>query len=91
MNTIIRKISVGNNYPDGALHYQVKSFQMLKRKRYQITRILFDKELFDKVGKLSYNIYIQNVPEFDAEIVSEVLWKTVVGLPIVVENNIDFD
>ena len=90
MNTIIRKISVGREYPDGSLHYQVGSKQILKRRKYVITHILMDRELL-QLGKLGYNIYVKNIPEYEGEIVNEVLWKTVIDVTCVVENNIDFD
>lgn len=90
MNTIIRKISVGRDYPNGAIHYQVGSVQNLKHKKYEITSIKFDKDLLELSGELGYNIYIKNIPTGD-EPVQTVLWKTVIGLPTVVENNIDLD
>lgn len=90
MNTIIRKISVGRDYPNGAIHYQVGSPQNLKHKRYEITSIKFDKELLELSGELAYNIYITNVPQ-EGEPLQTVLWKTIVGVPVVIENNIDLD
>lgn len=90
MNTIIRKISVGRDYPNGSLHYQVGSKQMLNRKPYKITGIYLDTELLEK-DKVAYNIYIKKEAETSDEVVSEVLWKTVIDVPVVVENNIDFD
>lgn len=91
MNTVIRKISVGREYPNGSIHYQVGSFQNLKHKRYKITNIKLDKELLELCGQLAYNIYVENVPTDDGELVNIQLWKTIAGVPVVVENDIDLD
>lgn len=90
MNTIIRKISVGPVYPDGAIHYQVGSTQRLKDKRYKITHILLDTSLLE-LGKLAYNIYVENIPEDPNQPISSFLWKQVVDVPCVIENNINFE
>ena len=90
MNTIIRKISVGREYPDGAIHYQVGTFPKLKGKKYEITQILLDRELL-QMGKLAYNVYVKNVKESSSDIVNEYLWKQVVDEPCVVENDLDFE
>jgi hypothetical protein len=89
MNTIIRKISVGKDYPNGSMHYQVGSRINLKGKPYTITSINVDKEVLERTGNMAYNIYITNV-SVDSEPVSTRLWKVIIGLPTVVENNIDF-
>ena len=88
--TIIRKISVGKEYPNGAIHYQVGSKQNLKGNQYEITSINLDKEVLERTGGMAYNIYIKNVPKGD-EPVSEILWKTIIGVPVIIENNIDFE
>jgi hypothetical protein len=89
MNSIIRKISVGMNYPDGCLHYQVGGVQTLKRKRYRITHITQNKG-FLGLGKPSFDVYVQKEPDIAGEPTAEVLWKTIVDVPVVIENNIDF-
>lgn len=76
MNGEIRKISVGKDYPDGVLHYQVGKTINLIRVPYQITDILFEEDV--------YNIYIANDN-------GKVLWKTISNVPVVVEYNINFD
>lgn len=88
MNTIIRRISVGKGYPDGSLYFQVGSVQRLKNKVYEITGIYMDKELLE-LGKLAYNVYVKE--RTDSSITAELLWKTIVDVPVVVENNIDFE
>lgn len=90
MNTIIRKVSVGESYPDRCLHYQVGTVQKLNRRRYKITEILLNREMLDK-GKWAYDIYVKKEPEYSGEPTADVLWKTVIDVPVVVENNIDFD
>lgn len=83
MNTQIRKISVGKDYPDKVLHYQVGKIINLTGNPYEITDILVNIELFTK-SKLAYDIYIANDK-------GKVLWKTIIDVPVVVENNINFD
>jgi len=83
MKTQIRKISVGKDYPDGVLHYQVGKNINLAGKPYEITDILTNQELLNQ-GKLAYDVYIANVD-------GKVLWKTIVDVPVVIENNINFE
>lgn len=80
---IIRKISVGKDYPDGALHYQVGKDVNLKGHRYTVVNIVKDKELF-ALGILSHDIYISDG-------VDTILWKSVSDVPVVIETNIDFE
>jgi len=82
MNGHIRKISVGKDYPDGVLHFQVGKNIRLVGVPYMITDILLDQDMLS-LGKSVYNIYISNED-------GKVLWKTIDGLPVVIENNIDF-
>lgn len=79
----IRKISVGRDYPDGVLHYQVGKNINLVSTPYRITDIMVDSTLLEK-GIVSYNIYIANND-------GKVLWKTIVDVPVVVEYNINFE
>jgi hypothetical protein len=79
----IRKISVGKDYPDGVLHYQVGKTINLISNPYVITDILIDEDLLIQ-GKTVYNIYIANDK-------GKVLWKTIVDVPVVIENNINFE
>ena len=83
MNGEIRKISVGKDYPDGVLHYQVGKIINLVGNPYKITDILLDKT-FLEVGKVVYNIYI-------ADHKGKVMWKTVYEVPTVIEYNINFE
>jgi hypothetical protein len=73
----IRKLAVGINYPDGAIHYQVGKEVIYNksegRKTHEITHILED---MDQSGLLVYNIYIANI-EPENGVRSEVLWKSV--------------
>jgi hypothetical protein len=77
--TDIRKISVGKDFPDGAMHYQVGK----PVNSHIISRISLNKEERYK-DKLAYDIFL--VSEHGS-----VLWKTIVDMPVVVENNINFD
>lgn len=79
----IRKISVGKNYPDGAIHYQVGKQMRLQNVEYTIVEILESPEHREK-GQTGYDIFIAN--EY-----GKVLWKTVVDLPVMIENNINFE
>ena len=79
----IRKISVGKNYPDGAIHYQVGKQMNLQSVIYTITEILQNPD-YKEEGKIAYDIFIAN----DS---GTVLWKTVVDIPVMIENNINFE
>ena len=79
MNTIIRKISVGSDYPNGVLHYQVGKNISLLNKTFEIKQIV--RELLPN-GYI-FKIYIYNG-------IDTVLWKEISGLPVVVENDIMF-
>lgn len=73
----IRKISVGVNFPNQAMHFQVGSEVGFKGIKYKIHRIV-------KVER-AYDIYIS-----DGDI--SLLWKSVLdSMPVVVEYNIDFE
>ena len=79
----IRKLSVGNGHPDQMMHYQVGKIYTLSGNSYELTDIMLDTELFDR-GLLSYNIYIANSD-------GKVLWKSITGMPTVIEYNINFE
>ena len=78
---IIRKISVGRDYPNGSIHYQVGKRMNLLGTEYIISLIALEKVEGDKVG---YNIYIEN------NIEGTILWKTIIDMPIHIENDITF-
>lgn len=79
----IRKISVGRNYPDGAIHYQVGKTMNLQGVPYEISEITkaTEKEFQNVVA---YHIFIRNEH-------GTVYWKTVSDLPVMVENDINFE
>lgn len=80
MTTEYRKISVGKDFPDGSIHYQVGKNV---NSNYVITKIA-ESLKYRKEGKMAYDIFITGTD-------GTVLWKTVVDMPVVVENNIDFE
>lgn len=83
MTTDVRKLSVGKDYPDGAMHYQVgKPFKM-NNTEYQVTRIGIN-EQYKKEGKTAYDVFLS-----DGD--GAVIWKTIVDMPVIVENNINFE
>lgn len=82
MNTQIRKISVGNGHPDQMMHFQVGKEYNINNSRFTLTEILLETSLFEK-GFLAYNLYVT-----DGEV--RVLWKTLINVPMVIENNISF-
>lgn len=82
MKSQIRKISVGKDYPDGVLHYQVGKNINLVGNSYQITDILINQDLLEK-STVGYDIYIANDD-------GKVLWKTIIDVPVVIEYNINF-
>ena len=79
----IRKISVGKNYPDGAIHYQVGKTVRLQSVPYEIASIKTATEK-QYENKAAYHIFIKNDE-------GTVYWKTVVDMPVIIENNIDFE
>lgn len=79
----IRKISVGRNYPDGAIHYQVGKQMNLQGVPYTISQITLN-EVLRAENKTAYDVFISND-------YGTVLWKTIVDLPIMIENNINFE
>ena len=83
MQTDIRKISVGKDYPDGAMHFQVGKEIKLQGIPYEVAKININEEL-RKEGKTAYDVYLSNNE-------GTVLWKTVCDLPIMIENNINFE
>lgn len=83
MKTDIRKISVGTNYPDNSMHYQVGKTFKLQTVEYTVERIAVNREL-KMQGKTAYDIFLSNSE-------GTVLWKTIVDMPVIVENNIDFE
>tara|TARA_R110000796_G_scaffold59371_4_gene136845 strand:- start:21217 stop:21462 length:246 start_codon:yes stop_codon:yes gene_type:complete len=78
---IIRKISVGRDYPNGSIHYQVGKRMNLLGTEYTISLIVLEEVEDNKMG---YNIYIENNE------VGTILWKTVVDMPVHIENDITF-
>lgn len=84
METEFRKISVGRDFPDGAIHYQVGKTVNLQSVAYVITKIAINPQ-YKKEGKVAYDIFISN-KEFGT-----LRWKTIYDMPVVVEDNIDFD
>ena len=82
MSKDIRKISVGIDYPNRVIHYQRGNSVNLLGVSYTISDIL--EEVNDKLGIKVYNIYIQDSN-------SKVLWKTIEGVPVIIEYNISFD
>ncbi len=83
MKRDIRKISVGNGHPDQMMHYQIGKEYNLQGRKYHLSNILLEPELFSE-GKLAYNLYLRNDD-------GTVCWKTLVDVPMVIEYNINFD
>lgn len=84
-NQDIRKISIGSGgHPDNMMHYQVGVEYNLGGTKYKLTDIHLGKELL-QLGKVVYNLYLQ---EPDG---AKVLWKQIIDVPVIVENNINFE
>ena len=78
--SIIRKISVGSDFPNGAMHYQVgKKFEVLGEVCV-VTNIILEEVERNKLG---YNIYVQSKD-------STFFWKTIVDMPVHIEYDITF-
>lgn len=79
--SLIRKISIGSNYPNGVLHYQVgKPVKMGEHYK----NIVSIEEAVENNKKVQ-NIYVE------AEKKASVLWKKVEDVPVVIEYLIDFE
>lgn len=87
MNTTqIRKISVGNGQPDDMMHYQVNKNYKINGRQFVLTDIILVRSLLE-IGKISYELYVSDATDMTVK----VLWKTLIDLPMVIENNISFD
>lgn len=87
MNTTqIRKVSVGNGQPDSMMHYQVNKNYNINGKQFILTDIILVRSLLE-IGKIAYELYVSDV--MDTRV--KVLWKTLIDLPMIIENNISFD
>lgn len=79
----IRKISIGLNYPDGVLHYQVGKEIFLTGKSFTISTI--NKKQNEK-GQSIYEIVLH-----DDQFHSDFVWKEIENMPVVVEYFIDIE
>lgn len=87
----IRKISVGPNFPDSAVHFQVDKPVLYDKERGEKSHKVVAIEMVrGENGKKTYDVYVENIPT-NGEVVSKVLWKSVTDMPTVVEYAIDFD
>lgn len=84
MKAQVRKLSVGEGYPDGAIHYQVGKTVRLQGTPYEISAITKATEE-EYLGKVAFHIFIKR----DGE--GNLYWKTICNLPVMIENNISFD
>lgn len=82
MNGQIRKISVGKDYPDGVLHYQINKKVKLNGNYYIISSIL-EQSQSEHETRRTFDILITNEQ-------GTILWKRISDVPVVVEYNIDF-
>lgn len=78
---LVRKISIGSNYPDKVLHYQVDKPVKMGEMSVNIKRI---EEVFEEGSKV-YKIFV------DGGNNAAVLWKKAENVPIVVEYLIHFN
>jgi len=79
--SLIRKISLGKEFPDGAIHYQVGSGVKLNGRYLKVSMIL---DITKEDDIKTYSVYLND----DGV---NVLWKLIYGVPVVVEFNIDFE
>lgn len=76
----IRKISIGKDFPNGSMHYLVGKTITLLDKQYTISEILLEKVEGEKLG---YNVYVTGEE-------GTVLWKTIIDMPVHLENDLTF-
>lgn len=79
--SIIRKISVGVDFPKKVMHYQVGKEMTLMGEPFVIAAIMLE-EVYK--GKMGYNIYLEGET-------STILWKQVVDMPVHLEFDITFE
>ena len=74
----IRKLSVGPNYPDGAIHYQFQKPVIWNKEQKRKTHVISDihERVCEKTGLTFFDIFIKNIP-LNGELVSEVKWKSI--------------
>lgn len=82
--TDIRKISIGVNYPDGVMHYQVGKKIKLQNTSFEIISIEKRDNFLGLKSSSVYDIYVS-----DGD--GAVLWKTIEDMPVVIENNVNFE
>lgn len=78
--SIIRKLSVGQDFPNGCMHYQVGKQMTLMGEPHTLVSIIKEVEN----GVVGYNIYIEGID-------STVAWKRIEGMPVHIEYDITFD
>lgn len=78
---IIRKISVGTDYPRGCMHIQVGKEFDFSGSTYTVCNIKLEEE---SDGSKVYRVYLETNGV-------KVLWKEIMGMPVVVETKIDFE
>lgn len=83
MKTDIRKISVGSNYPNGAMHYQVGQRKEIEGVKYVISQFALNQE-YQREGKIAFDVVLSNSN-------GSVIWKTLVDMPMAIENDLSFD
>lgn len=83
MRTDIRKISIGKDYPNGGMHYQVGKEIRLQGVPFIVSHFLLNEEYLQE-GKKAFDVCIRNDE-------GTVIWKTLVDMPMVIENNVNFD
>lgn len=79
----IRKISVGKDYPNASIHYQVGKPIKLQGKPYVVHEISINDSLKES-GSIAYDVYLRDED-------GVVFWKTIKDMPTVIENNINFE
>lgn len=78
--SIIRKISVGTDFPNGVMHYQTgKKFEVLGESC-EVVNIVQEVIISTIIG---YNIYVQGKD-------TTFLWKSIVNMPVHIEYDITF-
>jgi len=86
MQSAIRKLSVGKDFPDKVIHYQVDKLIRLNSKPYIISDIILNRDMLEETGTSCFNIFIKS--EIDNY---TILWKSVIDMSVVVEYNINVE
>lgn len=85
MKGLIRKISVGTDYPNNVIHYVIGQKYIINKEVFIIKSIIWDKELVQLTGDNTYHILVET-PKGDV-----IVWNTISKMPVKIEYDLTFE